>query len=193
MFWGFAVLLLLSPGVLRAENEEESSENVTELLIETLEKPESCIDTADMGDTIHLHYTGRLDDGHIIDSSLSRDPLVVEIGKKQVIPGLEKSLIGMCVGEKRKVVIPPHLAYGKKGFPPTIPGDSVLQFETEVMALFKLAPWQNLWNRVFSMLCICLVPTLLGLIGYHLYSKSKFPATSKKKQKEEKRNKAKKK
>ncbi|KAG8452367.1 hypothetical protein GDO86_004244 [Hymenochirus boettgeri] len=172
MFWGFAVLLLLSPGVLRAENEEESSENVTELLIETL---------------------GRLDDGHIIDSSLSRDPLVVEIGKKQVIPGLEKSLIGMCVGEKRKVVIPPHLAYGKKGFPPTIPGDSVLQFETEVMALFKLAPWQNLWNRVFSMLCICLVPTLLGLIGYHLYSKSKFPATSKKKQKEEKRNKAKKK
>ncbi|KAM4796677.1 peptidyl-prolyl cis-trans isomerase FKBP11 [Rhinophrynus dorsalis] len=185
--------LLLSPTLLRAEAEEEDSENGTELVIETLEKPESCVDTAVMGDTVHLHYTGRLDDGRVIDSSLSRDPLVVELGKKQVIPGLEKSLIGMCVGEKRKVVIPPGLAYGKRGFPPSIPGDAVLQFETEVMALFKPTPWQTVVNDYLPMLCIGLVPTLLCLIGYHLYSKSKSPSVSKKKLKEDKKNKAKKK
>ncbi|OCT95625.1 FKBP prolyl isomerase 11 L homeolog isoform X1 [Xenopus laevis] len=193
MLWGFVLLLLLSPATLRAETPEEDSENVTELVIETVEKPDSCTETAVMGDTIHLHYTGRLEDGRIIDSSLSRDPLVVELGKKQVIPGLETSLVGMCVGEKRKVVIPPHLAYGKKGYPPSIPGDAVLQFETEVMALFKPTPWQTIVNDVFPLLCIGLVPTLLGLIGYHLYSKSKSPVVSKRKQKEEKKNKAKKK
>ncbi|MEE6471306.1 hypothetical protein FKM82_009237 [Ascaphus truei] len=99
----------------------------------------------------------------------------------------------MCVGEKRKVVIPPQLAYGKRGFPPSIPENAVLHFETEVMALFKPTTWQTLVNDVLPMLCIGLVPALLGLIGYHLYSKTKSQAVSKKKLKEEKRNKAKKK
>ncbi|KAM4698909.1 peptidyl-prolyl cis-trans isomerase FKBP11 [Discoglossus pictus] len=193
MIRGLLLLLLLSSPVIRAEAEEEEGENATELVIESLEKPESCENTAALGDTIHIHYTGRLDDGRIIDSSLSRDPLVVEIGKKQVIPGLEKSLIGMCVGEKRKVVIPPHMAYGKRGFPPSIPGDAVLQFETELLALFKPTPWQTLTNDILPLLCIGLVPTLLALIGYHLYSKAKTPTVSKKKLKEEKRNKAKRK
>ncbi|KAM9319312.1 peptidyl-prolyl cis-trans isomerase FKBP11 [Gastrophryne carolinensis] len=164
-----------------------------ELTIETLVKPESCEETVDMGDTIQLHYTGKLEDGRVIDSSLSRDPLVVVLGKKQVIPGLEKSLLGMCVGEKRKVVIPPGLAYGKRGYPPSIPGDAVLEFETEVISLSKPTHWQTLINDVLPMLCIALVPTLLALIGYHLYSKSKAPTVSKKKLKEEKRNKAKRK
>ncbi|XP_053564039.1 peptidyl-prolyl cis-trans isomerase FKBP11 [Bombina bombina] len=193
MLRGFLLLLLLASPFIGAKSEEEEDENVTELVIESLEKPDSCAETADMGDTVHLHYTGRLDDGRVIDSSLSRDPLVLELGKKQVIPGLEKSLIGACVGEKRKVVIPPQLAYGKRGFPPSIPADAVLQFDTEVLALFKPTPWQTLMNDVLPKLCIALVPTLLGLIGYHLYSKSKSPTVSKKKLKEEKRNKAKKK
>ncbi|XP_053311553.1 peptidyl-prolyl cis-trans isomerase FKBP11 [Spea bombifrons] len=192
--WLLPLLLLSSSALIRAEaEEEEAGDNATELVVETLEKPESCVDTVAHGDTIQLHYTGRLDDGRVIDSSLSRDPLVVEIGKKQVIPGLEESLIGMCVGEKRKVIIPPHLAYGKRGYPPSIPGDAVLQFETEVISLSKPTQWQTFVNKVLPLLCIGLVPTLLGLIGYHLYSKSKSPAVSKKKLKEEKRNKAKKK
>ncbi|XP_040197114.1 peptidyl-prolyl cis-trans isomerase FKBP11 [Rana temporaria] len=189
----FLLLLLSSSALIWADTEEEESDNGTDLSIETVEKPESCVDQVEMGDSIQLHYTGRLEDGRVIDSSLSRDPLVVILGKKQVIPGLEKSLLGMCVGEKRKVVIPPSLAYGKRGYPPSIPGNAVLQFETEVISLTKPTQWQTLVDDVLPLLCIALVPTLLGLIGYHLYSKSKTPTVSKKKLKEEKRNKAKRK
>ncbi|NWW34896.1 FKB11 isomerase, partial [Panurus biarmicus] len=136
---------------------------------------------------------GSLEDGRIFDSSLSRDPLQVELGKHQVIPGLEQSLLDMCVGEKRRAIIPPHLAYGKRGSPPTIPGDAVLRFEVELVGLFRASYWQKVVNEVVPLLCLGLVPALLGLIGFHLYRKASSPKLSKKKQKEEKRNKAKKK
>ncbi|NXH20741.1 FKB11 isomerase, partial [Bucco capensis] len=136
---------------------------------------------------------GTLEDGRIIDSSLSRDPLQVELGKHQVIPGLEQSLLDMCVGEKRRAIIPPQLAYGKRGSPPSIPGDAVLRFELELVALARASYWQRLLGQLLPLLCLGLLPTLLGLIGYHLYRKASSPKLSKKKLKEEKRNKAKKK
>ncbi|NWQ83650.1 FKB11 isomerase, partial [Columbina picui] len=136
---------------------------------------------------------GSLEDGRVIDTSLSRDPLQVELGKRQVIPGLEQSLLDMCVGEKRRAIIPPHLAYGKRGSPPTIPGDAVLRFEVELVGLSRAGYWQKLVNEVVPLLCLGLVPALLALIGCHLYRKASSPKLSKKKLKEEKRNKAKKK
>uniref|UniRef100_A0A8B9TFF2 peptidylprolyl isomerase n=1 Tax=Anas platyrhynchos TaxID=8839 RepID=A0A8B9TFF2_ANAPL len=137
---------------------------------------------------------GSLEDGRIIDTSLSRDPLQVELGKRQVIPGLEQSLLDMCVGEKRRATIPPHLAYGKRGAVAPLPaGDAVLRFEVELVALSRASYWQKVVNEVLPLLCLGLVPALLGLIGYHLYRKASSPKLSKKKLKEEKRNKAKKK
>ncbi|XP_018581498.1 peptidyl-prolyl cis-trans isomerase FKBP11 isoform X2 [Scleropages formosus] len=133
-----------------------------------------------MGDTLEIHYTGRLLDGKVIDSSLSRDPLVVELGKRTVIPGLEQSLLGVCVGQKIKATIPAHLGYGKRGYPPTIPGDSALEFEVEVVSLTQQTPWQHLVNDVFPMLCLALVPTLLGLVGLYLYKKANGQQSSKK-------------
>lgn len=182
------MLILCSPQA-RAQSEEETQ---AELLIETQVKPDSCSETSTWGDTLHIHYTGKLEDGRIIDSSLSRDPLVVDLGKKQVIPGMEQGLLDACVGEKRLVTIPPHLAYGKRGFPPAIPADTVLQFEIEVLQLLKPTYWQKIMNDVLPLICIGLVPTLLFLIGYYLYSKAKAPHVSKKKLKEEKKNKHKK-
>ncbi|KFP39336.1 Peptidyl-prolyl cis-trans isomerase FKBP11, partial [Chlamydotis macqueenii] len=138
---------------------------------------------------------GSLEDGQIIDTSLSRDPLQVELGKRQVIPGLEQSLLDMCVGEKRRAIIPPPLAFGKRGLcvPPSLPGDAVLRFEVELVGLSRASYWQKMVNEVLPLLCLGLVPALLGLIGYHLYHKASSPKLSKKKLKEEKRNKAKKK
>nr|XP_006131229.2 peptidyl-prolyl cis-trans isomerase FKBP11 [Pelodiscus sinensis] len=142
---------------------------------------------------VNVSRQGNLEDGRIIDTSLSRDPLQVELGKKQVIPGLEQSLLDMCVGEKRRVIIPPHLAYGKRGSPPAVPADAVLQFDVELVGLSRASHWQKLTNDVLPLLCLVLVPGLLGLIGYHLYHKASTPPGRKKRLKEEKRNKAKKK
>uniref|UniRef100_A0A2K5RJT6 peptidylprolyl isomerase n=1 Tax=Cebus imitator TaxID=2715852 RepID=A0A2K5RJT6_CEBIM len=118
------LLLLLSAAVCRTETGFETESPVRTLQVETLVKPpEPCAEPAAFGDTLHIHYTGSLVDGRIIDTSLTRDPLVIELGQKQVIPGLEQSLLDMCVGEKRRAIIPSHLAYGKRGFPPSVPGN----------------------------------------------------------------------
>ncbi|PKK17958.1 FK506 binding protein 11, 19 kDa [Columba livia] len=143
--------------------------------------------------TVPVSPQGSLEDGRVIDTSLTRDPLQVELGKRQVILGLEQSLLDMCVGEKRRAIIPPHLAYGKRGSPPTIPGDAVLRFEVELVGLSRAGYWQKLVNEVVPLLCLGLVPALLALIGCHLYRKASSPRLSKKKMKEEKKNKAKKK
>ena len=63
-------------------------------------------------DTVKVHYTGRLSDGTVFDSSLSREPLEFTIGKKMVIPGFEEGMIGMTVGETRTVSIASQDAYG---------------------------------------------------------------------------------
>uniref|UniRef100_A0A2I3GPK8 peptidylprolyl isomerase n=1 Tax=Nomascus leucogenys TaxID=61853 RepID=A0A2I3GPK8_NOMLE len=102
------LLLLLSAAVCRAEAGLETESPVRTLQVETL------VYALDA-----LSPQGSLVDGRIIDTSLTRDPLVIELGQKQVIPGLEQSLLDMCVGEKRRAIIPSHLAYGKRGFPPS--------------------------------------------------------------------------
>ncbi len=66
---------------------------------------------------------GALTDGTVFDSSYKRgDPISFTLGKGQVIKGWDQGIAGMCVGEKRKLRIPPHLGYGEHGSPPKIPG-----------------------------------------------------------------------
>jgi peptidylprolyl isomerase len=64
------------------------------------------------GDTVRIHYTGTLEGGSVFDSSEGRDPLEFTVGSGQIIPGLDKALPGMEVGEKKKVDIAPEEAYG---------------------------------------------------------------------------------
>ena len=66
---------------------------------------------------------GRLTDGSVFDSSYDRDvPLDFKLGAGQVIQGWEMGVLGACVGEKRKLKIPPDMGYGQVGAPPKIPG-----------------------------------------------------------------------
>ena len=64
------------------------------------------------GDTVQVKYTGKLADGTVFDSSVGREPLEFTLGEGQVIPGFEKAVFGMKVGEKKTVTIPADEAYG---------------------------------------------------------------------------------
>lgn len=69
---------------------------------------------ANTGDTVKIHYTGTLEDGQQFDSSEGRDPLEFELGAGQVVPGFEKAVSGMTVGESKSVKIEPEDAYGER-------------------------------------------------------------------------------
>lgn len=69
---------------------------------------------AKAGDTVQVHYTGKLDDGSVFDSSAGRDPLEFTVGAGQVIPGFEQAVEGMAVGQTKTVTIPSAEAYGER-------------------------------------------------------------------------------
>jgi peptidylprolyl isomerase len=67
---------------------------------------------AKVGDTVKVHYTGRLDDGTVFDSSADRDPLEFIIGSGSIIPGFEQAVLGMSPGDQKTEIIPTDNAYG---------------------------------------------------------------------------------
>lgn len=66
------------------------------------------------GDTVRVHYTGKLSDGTVFDSSEGREPLEFAVGSGQVIAGFDEGVIGMAVGESKVVHIPVDKAYGER-------------------------------------------------------------------------------
>lgn len=88
------------------------------------------------GDTVSVHYTGKLTDGKEFDSSKkSGKPLDFVIGQHRVIKGWEQGITGMKAGQKRTLTIPPDLAYGPRGFPPVIPPNATLVFDVELVKI----------------------------------------------------------
>jgi peptidylprolyl isomerase len=70
--------------------------------------------SAKKGDFVHVHYTGKLNDGKVFDTAKERDPLTFQLGKGQVIPGFDRAIEGMAVGETKTEVIPSDQAYGPR-------------------------------------------------------------------------------
>lgn len=97
------------------------------------------------GMRLKVHYTGWLYDplaphqrGQQFDSSHARnEPLPLKLGAHQVIPGWEEGLIGMKVGGKRTLIIPPDLAYGARGAGNLIPPNATLIFDVELVEALK--------------------------------------------------------
>lgn len=66
------------------------------------------------GDTVKIHYTGKLENEEVFDSSVDREPLEFTLGEGKIIPGFEEAVIGMSPGESKTVKIPPQKAYGQR-------------------------------------------------------------------------------
>ncbi|EJD54609.1 immunophilin [Auricularia subglabra TFB-10046 SS5] len=109
-------------------------------------KPKDCPIKTQKGDKLSMDYTGKLaSDGTKFDSSHDREkPFDFVIGTGQVIKGWDQGLLDMCIGEKRKLKIPPSLGYGDRGAGDKIPGGATLIFEVELRDILnRKAPGQE--------------------------------------------------
>ncbi|PGH07936.1 hypothetical protein AJ79_06144 [Helicocarpus griseus UAMH5409] len=130
-----SILAFLSLSLLSLTTSVAAQDSPNGLIIEKT-KTVDCDRRTTAGDTVEMHYRGTLQsDGTKFDASYDRgQPLTFTVGKGQVIKGWDQGLLDMCVGEKRKLIISPELAYGDRGIGP-IPPKSTLIFETELVSI----------------------------------------------------------
>ncbi|XP_022447342.1 peptidyl-prolyl cis-trans isomerase FKBP2 isoform X1 [Delphinapterus leucas] len=130
--WVLTVLSICLSALVTAAG----AEGKRKLQIGVKKRVDHCPIKSRKGDVLHMHYTGKLEDGTEFDSSLPQNqPFVFSLGTGQVIKGWDQGLLGMCEGEKRKLVIPSELGYGERGAPPKIPGGATLVFEVELLKI----------------------------------------------------------
>jgi FKBP-type peptidyl-prolyl cis-trans isomerase FkpA len=138
-----------------SENKEPSPQKVKEsmtlakkhttpsgLIIETIVEPIAAAQEVKKGNVAVVHYTGWLDQNgeksRKFDSSKDRNqPFEFVVGDGRVIKGWDEGVVGMKVGEKRILVVPPHLGYGVRGAGNVIPANATLIFEVELLNIKK--------------------------------------------------------
>lgn len=126
-------------------NEQEEPQ----LEIHNTFKPETCDRKAKSTDVLTLHYKGYIQGSdQVFDSSYERnEPFTFQLGIGQVILGWEKGLVGSCLGERRRLVIPPHLGYGQAKHDQIPPG-STLIFDIEILKLEEGPKPMNVFKEI---------------------------------------------
>ena len=122
-------------GVNKKMNETEKTES-TKSGLQFVDKVIGAGPPPKTGQKVKVHYTGWLTDGKKFDSSVDRgQPFEFVIGVGQVIKGWDEGVSTMKVGSKRKLIIPSNLGYGKTGAGNSIPPDSILVFDVELLGI----------------------------------------------------------
>ena len=130
MLKNLSLFIFLAIMAIFTGNLAVSSENELKITI----NKEGSGDRAEIGMSVSVHYTGKLEDGTVFDSSVPRgQPFTFTLGAGQVIKGWDLGVEGMTIGEKRNLVIPPHLGYGIRGAGATIPPNATLIFDVELL------------------------------------------------------------
>jgi len=136
----FSVPAADAPATQPAERTTESGLRIIE--VKSITEPLA----AQNEDLVWVHYTGKLANGTKFDSSFDRrnpqtnecEPINFRLGQGHVIKGWDEGIVGMKVGEKRQLIIPPNLAYGAQGTPDgTIPPNSTLTFDVELVGIYR--------------------------------------------------------
>lgn len=135
LYFGFANKSF-APKEPGANNQMQQNQNqaANKLVIEDIKIGEG--KAAQNSDIVSVNYIGTLQDGTKFDSSYDRgEPFSFTLGQGQVIAGWDAGVLGMKVGGKRKLIIPPSLAYGANGVPGAIPPNATLIFEVELLEI----------------------------------------------------------
>jgi FKBP-type peptidyl-prolyl cis-trans isomerase len=132
---------LINNGEQKVNTNNMDTNNATNTATASASTEQSTERKVENGDTVSVHYTGTLEDGKKFDSSVDRGtPFSFTVGAGQVIKGWDQGLLGMKVGEKKRLVLPPDLAYGSQAIPGPggsilIPANSTLIFDIELISI----------------------------------------------------------
>jgi len=148
-----------------------NAKKVQDLQIIVEHKPDTCKEFAGLGDNVQVEYTGMLENGNIFDTSMreGRAPLKFQLGSGNLIKGWERGIHGMCLGERRKLIIPPHLGYGSKAVGNVIPPNSVLIFTVHLVGLQK----KSVMSKIRGLSGFAVWPLCIFSLLYYLYRKTK--------------------
>lgn len=137
--WAMVVVGACTPGNKTETVDDLKDEAPVNAKVQIVDLMEGSGEGAATGDTVLVNYTGWLyENGKRstqFDTSLDKQPFEVTIGETPVIKGWTQGLVGMKIGGKRQLIIPPELAYGENGRPPKIPPSSTLEFEIDMLRM----------------------------------------------------------
>uniref|UniRef100_H0W8L0 peptidylprolyl isomerase n=1 Tax=Cavia porcellus TaxID=10141 RepID=H0W8L0_CAVPO len=129
-----------------------------DVVIERYHIPRACPREVQMGDFVRYHYNGTFEDGKKFDSSYDRSSLVaIVVGVGRLITGMDRGLMGMCVNERRRLVVPPHLGYGSIGVAGLIPPDATLYFDVVLLDVWNQADTVQVSVLLRPPLCLRMV------------------------------------